>query len=51
MEAFGHVHFMLDDAEPLFEAELADMAASLGIRPLLPPGHSPSASAAQNAAS
>ncbi|MEV5751282.1 TetR/AcrR family transcriptional regulator [Actinoallomurus sp. NPDC052308] len=51
MEAFGHVHFVLDDAEPLFEAELAEVSAILGIARPLPPGHSPSASAAQNAAS
>lgn len=49
MEAFGHVHFMLDDAEALFEAELADLATAFGLAPPLPPGHSPSASAAQNA--
>ncbi|GAA4626452.1 TetR/AcrR family transcriptional regulator [Actinoallomurus vinaceus] len=49
MEAFGHVKFMLDDGAPLFEAELADMFTSLGLESPAPPGHSPSASAAQNA--
>jgi AcrR family transcriptional regulator len=31
MEVFGHVSFALDDAEPLFEHELAGLAATLGI--------------------
>lgn len=31
MEVFGHVKFLLDDAEALFEAELADLAKTLGV--------------------
>jgi hypothetical protein len=31
MEVFGHLRFALDDAEPLFEAELLDLAGLLGI--------------------
>ena len=31
MEVFGHVSFALDDAEPLFEHELAGLAATLGL--------------------
>ena len=31
MEVFGHVKFLLEDAEPLFEAELADLARILGV--------------------
>ena len=31
IEVFGHVHFLLDDAEPLFEADLRDLARSLGL--------------------
>jgi AcrR family transcriptional regulator len=30
IESFGHLGFALDDAEPMFEAMLADMARSLG---------------------
>ena len=30
MEVFGHVQFALPDAEPLFEAELRDLAVKLG---------------------
>lgn len=35
MEVFGHVHFMFDDGEALFEAELADLGRDLGyeVRP------------------
>lgn len=35
MEVFGHVHFMFDDGEVLFEAELADLGRDLGyeVRP------------------
>ena len=33
MEIFGHVAFLVEDAEPLFEAELADLARSLGLKP------------------
>jgi AcrR family transcriptional regulator len=32
MEVFGHVRFLLQDAEPLFEAELADIGRILGIK-------------------
>ncbi len=31
MEVFGHVSFLLEDPEALFEAELADLASTLGI--------------------
>jgi AcrR family transcriptional regulator len=31
MEVFGHLKFALDDAEPMFEAELHDLAEVLGI--------------------
>jgi AcrR family transcriptional regulator len=31
MEVFGHLRFALDDAAPLFEAELAGLAARLGV--------------------
>jgi AcrR family transcriptional regulator len=31
MEIFGHLKFAVDDAEPVFEAELRDMGALLGI--------------------
>jgi AcrR family transcriptional regulator len=31
MEIFGHLKFALDDAEPMFEAELHDLAEALGI--------------------
>src|SRR5262249_12460423 len=31
MEVFGHMEFMMDDGEPLFEAELADIARSMGL--------------------
>jgi AcrR family transcriptional regulator len=31
MEIFGHLKFALDDAEPMFEAELRDLAEILGI--------------------
>ena len=31
MEVFGHLKFALDDAEPMFEAELHDLADVLGI--------------------
>jgi AcrR family transcriptional regulator len=31
MEVFGHLKFALDDAEPMFEAELHDLAEILGI--------------------
>jgi len=30
LEVFGHVQFALPDAEPLFEAELRDLAVKLG---------------------
>jgi AcrR family transcriptional regulator len=33
MEIFGHVAFLVEDAEPLFEAELADMARTVGLGP------------------
>jgi AcrR family transcriptional regulator len=32
MEVFGHVHFLLEDAEPLFEAELHDLGVMLGVK-------------------
>jgi len=31
MEVFGHLRFALDDAEPMFEAELKGLATRLGI--------------------
>jgi AcrR family transcriptional regulator len=33
MEVFGHLHFALEDVEPMFEAELASAARLLGIEP------------------
>jgi AcrR family transcriptional regulator len=33
MEVFGHLHFALDDVEPMFEAELASAARLLGLEP------------------
>jgi AcrR family transcriptional regulator len=33
MEVFGHLHFALEDVEPMFEAELASAACLLGIEP------------------
>jgi AcrR family transcriptional regulator len=33
LEVFGHLHFGLDDAEPMFEAELAGVARQLGVDP------------------
>lgn len=33
LEVFGHLHFGLDDAEPMFEAELAGVARQLGVTP------------------
>jgi hypothetical protein len=32
MEVFGHLRFALADAEPMFEAELADLGTKLGVR-------------------
>lgn len=32
MEIFGHVHFLLEDAEPLFDAELTDLARIIGLK-------------------
>ena len=32
MEAFGHLRFAVDDAEPVFEAELQALATLLGVR-------------------
>jgi AcrR family transcriptional regulator len=32
MEVFGHLGFALDDAEPIFEITLAEMASTLGLR-------------------
>ncbi|MGH3375796.1 MAG: TetR/AcrR family transcriptional regulator [Actinoallomurus sp.] len=31
MEIFGHVHFLVEDAEALFEAELADLSQAMGL--------------------
>jgi AcrR family transcriptional regulator len=31
IEVFGHMHFMLEDMEPLFEAELNDLAKTIGL--------------------
>ncbi len=31
MEVFGHLHFALDDAEPIFEITLAEMARDLNL--------------------
>ena len=36
MEVFGHLHFALDDAEPIFEITLAEMARDLNL-PYPPP--------------
>lgn len=36
MEVFGHLHFALDDAEPVFEVTLAEMARDLNL-PYPPP--------------
>ena len=33
MEVFGHLEFALPDAEPMFEAELRDLAVKLGFGP------------------
>jgi AcrR family transcriptional regulator len=32
MEIFGQIEFMIEDAEPLFEAELAELARTLGLK-------------------
>lgn len=32
MEIFGQIEFMVDDAEPLFEAELTDLARIIGLK-------------------
>lgn len=32
MEVFGHVHFLVEDAEPLFEAELHDLGLAVGVK-------------------
>jgi hypothetical protein len=32
MEVSGHIHFAFSDVEPMFEAELAQAAAQLGLR-------------------
>jgi AcrR family transcriptional regulator len=37
MEVFGHLQFALPDAEPLFEAELRDLAVKLGFGPPVTP--------------
>ncbi len=31
MEIFGHLRFALDDAEPMFEAELRELGRLLGV--------------------
>ena len=31
MEVFGHLRFALDDAEPMFEAELRSLGGILGV--------------------
>jgi AcrR family transcriptional regulator len=31
MEIFGHVHYLMEDAEPFFEAELADLGRMIGL--------------------
>jgi hypothetical protein len=37
MEVFGHLGFALDDAAPMFELTLADLAGMVGLRyPLQP---------------
>jgi AcrR family transcriptional regulator len=36
MEVFGHLHFALEDVEPMFEAELASAARLLGVPPQAP---------------
>jgi AcrR family transcriptional regulator len=32
IEVFGHMNFMLDDMDPLFEAELKDLAKTIGLK-------------------
>lgn len=32
LEIFGHVHFLLEDAEPLFEGELTDLGRIVGLK-------------------
>jgi AcrR family transcriptional regulator len=32
IEVFGHMHFLLDDGEPLFEAELTDLGRTVGLK-------------------
>jgi AcrR family transcriptional regulator len=34
LEVFGHLHFALDDAAPMFEITLAELAALVGLAPL-----------------
>lgn len=36
MEVFGHVRFLFGDADALFEAEIADLAVALGLKPARP---------------
>jgi hypothetical protein len=31
LEVFGHLHFALDDAAPMFEITLAELAALVGL--------------------
>jgi hypothetical protein len=40
MEVFGHLRFALADAEPMFEAQLRELAGLLG----LPEGYTPPSS-------
>jgi hypothetical protein len=37
LEVFGHLHFALDDASPMFEYTLAELAGLLGLD-YAPPG-------------
>jgi AcrR family transcriptional regulator len=36
MEVFGHVRFLIGDADALFEAELTDLGVALGVKPARP---------------
>ncbi len=38
LEVFGHLHFALDDAAPMFEITLAELAALVGLAPASPGG-------------
>ena len=38
LEVFGHLRFALDDAAPMFEITLAELAALVGLAPASPGG-------------